>query len=138
MLLTATPLQNSLMELYGLVTFIDDKIFGSEESFRDQFVVRPDLMTAVQFNALKDRIRPICERTLRRQVREYVPFTSRFSITQDFTPRPEEQKLYKQVSEYLQKPDLFALPSSQRQLITLVLRKSWRRHPSPSAPRSAP
>src|SRR5271163_860426 len=36
-LLTATPLQNSLMELYGLVTFIDDKIFGSEESFRDQF-----------------------------------------------------------------------------------------------------
>jgi len=33
-LLTATPLQNSLMELYGLSTIIDDQIFGSPEAFR--------------------------------------------------------------------------------------------------------
>ena len=33
-LLTATPLQNSLLELYGLVSMIDDRVFGDSDSFR--------------------------------------------------------------------------------------------------------
>ena len=36
-LLTATLLQNSLMELYGLISFIDPHIFGDETTFRRQF-----------------------------------------------------------------------------------------------------
>ena len=32
-LLTATPLQNSLLELYGLVSIIDDHIFGKPKTF---------------------------------------------------------------------------------------------------------
>ena len=36
-LLTATPLQNSLMELYGLVSLIDDYAFGDAKSFRAQY-----------------------------------------------------------------------------------------------------
>ena len=31
-LLTATPLQNSLLELYGLVSMIDDRVFGDLDS----------------------------------------------------------------------------------------------------------
>lgn len=44
-LLTATPLQNSLLELYGLVSFIDDRVFGDLDSFRSQFETAdiPDL-----------------------------------------------------------------------------------------------
>jgi len=38
LLLTATPLQNSLMELYGLVSVIDEHVFGDSTSFREQFV----------------------------------------------------------------------------------------------------
>ncbi len=120
-LLTATPLQNSLLELYGLVSFVDDKIFGSEESFRDQFCKRTDGVGP--FAQLKARLAPVCHRTLRRQVTEYIRYPRRVSLTQDFTPTDEEQRLYQQVSDYLQKPDLHALPNSQRQLITLVLRK---------------
>ena len=37
LLLTATPLQNSLLELFGLVSFIDDHAFGDLKSFRDQY-----------------------------------------------------------------------------------------------------
>ena len=37
LLLTATPFQNSLMELYGLTSIIDDRLFGSEKSFRKQY-----------------------------------------------------------------------------------------------------
>src|SRR5688572_23196352 len=36
-LLTATPLQNSLQELYGLVSIIDDYTFGDIKSFRNQY-----------------------------------------------------------------------------------------------------
>lgn len=118
-LLTATPLQNSLMELYGLVTFIDPHVFGSEESFRAQFASP----AGGQYESLKARLAPICQRTLRRQVREYVPYTNRVSITQDFTPTDAEVNLYESVSAYLQRPELFALPAGQRKLITLILRK---------------
>ena len=37
LLLTATPLQNSLLELFGLVSFIDEYTFGDLKSFREQF-----------------------------------------------------------------------------------------------------
>lgn len=37
LLLTATPLQNSLMELYGLVSVIDEHHFGDAKSFRAQY-----------------------------------------------------------------------------------------------------
>ena len=120
LLLTATPLQNSLLELFGLVSFIDDHVFGDLKSFRDQFAnVSQDLV----FRALKARLKPICHRTLRRQVLPYVKFTRRFPMVQDFTPEESEDRLYTLVSEYLQRDNLHALPASQRALMTLVLRK---------------
>lgn len=122
-LLTATPFQNSLMELYGLVSFIDDHLFGNESSFRDQFARSAVEIGEDGFNDLRLRMRPVCQRTLRRQVSEYVRYTNRTSITQDFTPTDDEVELYNGVSEYLQRPDSFALPSSQRSLMTLILRK---------------
>jgi len=52
-----------------------------------------------------------------------VKFTNRHALVQEFVPTSEEQRLYDVVSEYLQQPTLYALPSSQRQLVTLILRK---------------
>jgi superfamily II DNA or RNA helicase len=121
-LLTATPLQNNLMELYGLTQFIDPLIFGDEASFRAQFGRGNDL-SEHQFRDLKARLRPVCHRTLRRQVTEYVPYTNRLAITQDFTPTESEQRLYDNISEYLRRDQLQALPTGQRQLMTMVLRK---------------
>ena len=122
-LLTATPLQNSLMELFGLVSFVDPHVFGSEDSFRELFAKRAGDMSEADFSRLKSRIQPICQRTLRRQVTEYIRYTNRVSLTQDFSPTDEEYRLYEAVSTYLQRADSFALPASQRTLMTLVLRK---------------
>jgi superfamily II DNA or RNA helicase len=119
-LLTATPLQNSLMELYGLVSLIDDYAFGDAKSFRAQYA---RLTGDALFNDLKARLSPICHRTLRRQVLEYIRYTNRIPITQEFRPTDDEQTLYDMVSEYLRRPSLQALPSSQRSLMTLILRK---------------
>ncbi len=120
LLLTATPLQNSLLELYGLVSFIDEHTFGDLKSFRDQFANLNDQRV---FETLKSRLKPVCHRTLRRQVTAYVPYTRRHSIVQTFTPQESEDQLYHLVSEYLQRENLQALPRSQRSLMTLVLRK---------------
>ncbi len=119
-LLTATPLQNSLLELYGLVSIIDEFTFGDLKSFRSQF---SRMNTPDDYRALRERIRPICQRTLRRQVLPYVSYTNRHALVQEFIPNDDEQRLYALVSEYLQSPRLYALPASQRQLMTLILRK---------------
>jgi len=120
LLLTATPLQNSLLELYGLVSFIDEHAFGDLKSFRNQF---SRLSSNESFDDLKQRLQPMCKRTLRRQVLEYIRFTERKAYTQEFIPSKEEEVLYDMVSGYLRRPNLQALPSSQRSLMTLVLRK---------------
>jgi len=119
-LLTATPLQNSLLELFGLVSIIDDYTFGDIKSFKSQFA---RLTNEDNFDDLKERLNPICKRTLRRQVQEYIKYTNRIPITQQYTPTHNEQELYNLITEYLRKPKLFALPASQRHLMTLILRK---------------
>lgn len=119
-LLTATPLQNSLLELYGLVSMIDDRVFGDIDSFRAQFV-NTDREQA--FGGLRQRLGSVCKRTLRRQVQQYVPYTARRAIVQEFTPSHEERELSGLVAEYLRRPNLNALPEGQRQLISLVLWK---------------
>jgi SNF2 family DNA or RNA helicase len=119
-LLTATPLQNSLLELYGLVSIIDDFAFGDLTSFRARFA---RLGNQTDFSELKERLKSVCKRTLRRQVLEYVSYTNRHALVQEFVPSPDEKKLYDLVSNYLQRPTLYALPAGQRQLMTLILRK---------------
>lgn len=119
LLLTATPLQNSLLELFGLVSFVDEQTFGDLKSFREQFM---HLNEDQVFNTLKARLKPVCHRTLRRQVQS-VPYTNRLPMVEQFTPKESEDKLYNLVSEYLRRENLQALPNSQRSLMTLVLRK---------------
>ena len=119
-LLTATPLQNSILELYGLVSIIDDYVFGDLKSFKTQF---GHMLDEEDYMELRERLQPICKRTLRRQVLEYIKYTKRIAILQEFFPSKDEQALYDLVSEYLARPKLYALPNSQRQLMTLILRK---------------
>ncbi|MGE4502109.1 MAG: SNF2-related protein [Thiomicrospira sp.] len=119
-LLTATPLQNSLLELYGLVSIIDETLFGDLDSFRIKYSRINDNLT---FADLKKRIQPVCKRTLRKDVQQYVSYTKRIPLVEEFTPSSDEQELYAWVSDYLRRPNLNALPSGQRQLISMVMWK---------------
>ncbi|MDO1510785.1 MULTISPECIES: SNF2-related protein [unclassified Neisseria] len=119
-LLTATPLQNSLLELYGLVSIIDRHVFGNLDSFRSQFGTKPSEQS---LQNLRQRLQAVCKRTLRRQVQAYVPYTTRLAIVQEFTPSDEEKALSALVADYLRRPNLQAMPQGQRQLISLVLWK---------------
>ncbi len=120
-LLTATPLQNSLMELYGLVSVLDEKHFGDANSFRAQYVTAPD--NRLLF--LRKRLEPISKRTLRRQVQQagLIRYTERTALTMEYSPSPAEAKLYADVSTYLQRKDTIAFGNKPNQLVTMVVRK---------------
>lgn len=118
LLLTATPLQNSLLELYGLSTLIDEHIFGDVNAFRSQYV-----SAGGDLDGLRQRLSGFCRRTLRNQVTEYIRYTERHAITQPFRPTDDEHQLYEAVSAFLLRSDSYAIPKRQRHLTELILRK---------------
>jgi ERCC4-related helicase len=118
LLLTATPLQNTLMELYGLSTLIDDQLFGDERSFRQSYIQGQGSVAE-----LKGRLKGFIHRTLRRDVLEYVRYTQRQTLTVPFTPTTQEEDLYNGISALLERDESYALPRNQRHLTGLILRK---------------
>jgi superfamily II DNA/RNA helicase len=125
LLLTATPLQNEMSELFGLMSLLDEAILGPEEAFRAHFPIDPEHggLTDQAQKEIRQRIAPAVQRTLRRQVREYVKYTNRRSVVEDFTPLAEEQGLYEDVSEYLRRNECAAIEPGKRTLLTMVYRK---------------
>lgn len=122
-LLTATPLQNSLMELYGLVSVIDDGFFGDEQGFRRMYGRVTDKLA---LQSLRRRLSPIYKRHLRHDIQQagHVSFTKRIAVTFDFQPHDREAKLYDGISEYLKRPDCIAFGSKPNQLVLMNARKT--------------
>lgn len=117
LLLTATPFQNSLMELYGLTSLIDQDIFGDAATFRSEYTrdgCLPDLKQVLSL---------FYKRTLRKDVTEYINYTKRLPLSQEFNTTDLEQKLYNDLSEFLRRDDLYAIPARQKMLTTMVIRK---------------
>lgn len=116
-LLTATPLQNSLTDLHGLVSFIDPRIFGNEKVFNKRYIEGQD------YSDLKRELAPVLYRTLRKDVAKYMNFKKRTCKTVDFTLSQDEIELYQRVNDFLKREILYSIPTSNRSLIILVIRK---------------
>lgn len=116
-LLTATPLQNSLSDLHGLISFIDPRIFGSEKVFNKRFIEGQD------YPELKRELIPVLYRTLRRDVGKYMDFKKRECRTIDFELSPDEVELYMRVNNFLKRDVLYSIPNANKGLIVLVIRK---------------
>ena len=117
LLLTATPFQNSLMELYGLTSIIDENIFGDAKSFRANYVYEEN------YSELQMRLSPYYKRTLRKDVVEYINYTKRLPLTQKFDSTDLEFELYTKVSEFLRSDNLYSIPVKQKMLTTMMVRK---------------
>ena len=116
-LLTATPLQNSLSDLHALISFIDPRIFGSEKVFNKHFVVGQD------YDELKREITPVLYRTLRKDVGKYMDFKKRKCLTVDFQLTSDEAELYNLVNAFLKRDILYSIPGTNNRLMLLVVRK---------------
>jgi len=117
LLLTATPIQNNIGDLYGLVSFIDPKIFVDEKIFNVYVATN-------EYGPIKDAIKPIVQRTLRRDVGKYLQFKKRTSRTFDFQLSKDEKILYDLVDKYLKQETCYGFPNANnRNLLLLVVRK---------------
>lgn len=121
LLLTATPLQNRLEEIYGLISIFDPEYFRSLDVFRERYVK----VGGTQFSPddLATRVGHLTKRTLRRDAEKYIRFTKRDPLTLQFQPSTAELELYDLVNSYLQREKLYAFSNSQRALSSQVIRK---------------
>ena len=115
LLLTATPMQNSIMDLYGLITFIDDAALGDADSFYKRYFRKPE-----NYSELTSTASRYCFRTLRSQVEHYVKIPHRIPVTADYPLSAEELQLADTVEEYLKKPDKLAFPKMEHYDLTLM------------------
>lgn len=121
-LLTATPLQNNLKELFGLISIIDDEFFSSVETFDEQYN-NISTRDKSKYGELKYRISHIAHRTLRSQVQEFVKYTKRIPIVQEFYPSSQEKDLYNALSNYIFREGTYGVPEQYRPLLSLLYRK---------------
>ena len=124
LLLTATPMQNSLAELWGLVQYVEPTgtLLGDINTFREVFCADDDrILVPGQEHELQRRLATVLQRTLRRQAQEFLerPFTQRRCRLYEYTMSDDERSLYDDVTEYLLQPTLAAFAGSQRRLLLI-------------------
>jgi SNF2 family DNA or RNA helicase len=124
LLLTATPIQNNLTELWGLVQYVEPTgtLLGNLRTFRDVFCEDDDrMLVAGQDDELRRRIETVVQRTLRRQAQEFLekPFVGRRAQMFEYSTSAEEKALYDDVTAWLLEPRLYAFRGSQRQLLLI-------------------
>jgi len=117
-LLTATPLQNTLLELYGLGWLIGDHIFGDKTAFQRQYC-----NAGGDLGALKNRLQHLSKRTLRKDC-PYINYTQRQAITHPFKQSAEEKALHRDVTDFMLREISFAFPVQHRHLIEIILFKT--------------
>lgn len=122
LLLTATPIQNTLTELWGLVQYVDPTgtLLGRITTFRELFCDQSDQKIAQpQAGELRRRLARVVQRTLRRQAQEFldVPFVARQARLIQYAMSAEEKALYEDVSAWLLRPDLIAFAGLNGRLL---------------------
>lgn len=98
-LLTATPVQNNLMELHNLLTLLKPGVLATEQQFRKNYVARGDSRMPKNREALKDLLREVMIRNTRSLVDVKLP--KRFATTITVQPSPHEKELYDRITRFV-------------------------------------
>ncbi len=99
LLLTATPVQNNLEELYNLVTLLEPGLLSTSRQFLRHFVDKRDKLTPRNVNELHNLLAEVMIRNRRSTVG--LQFTRRWAKTERIPLSPPEQSLYHDVTEFV-------------------------------------
>jgi SNF2 family DNA or RNA helicase len=96
LLLTATPVQNNLDELFNLVTLLEPGLLRTSRQFQKRFVDRRDKLTPKNVDELHELLSEVMIRNRRSTVG--LQFTRRWATTLSVPLSPEEAHLYRKVT----------------------------------------
>jgi SNF2 family DNA or RNA helicase len=99
LLLTATPVQNNLEELFNLVTLLEPGLLRTARQFQKEFVDRRDKLMPRNLDELHRLLAEVMVRNRRSTVG--LQFTRRWAYTERLTPSPGEHELYEGVAEFV-------------------------------------
>ncbi len=98
-LLSATPVQNNLIELYNLITLLRPGTLGTEMEFKKEYVKRGNLRAPNNPEKLRKLLRDVMVRNTRSLVDVRLP--RRFATTLYVEPLPIEKEVYRQASSFI-------------------------------------
>ncbi len=97
LLLTATPVENDLEELYNLVTLLKPGQLATPAAFKRQFVEKGDPFSPRNRERLRQLLAEVMVRNTRALAGREIDLPPRFAQTVVIEPSPEESALYQSV-----------------------------------------
>lgn len=120
LLLTATPFQNNLQELFGLMSLIDEEVFPDFAVFKEKYI-KEYVEHKEELNAI---VSSYAIRTLRKDVVKYINYTKRNVLLANYELLDSEKELYNRIENLIYSPKMYeAYDNGQIHLIILLLQK---------------
>ena len=116
-LLSATPIQNSILELYNMIEIIKTGFLGTWKNFSEQYTVdkKARVINPNSRHELQDLLQQVVIRTTRNEVRKYIEFTERVPKTHIMKPSHEESLLYEEATEFVR--ELWTIEKGRKNLM---------------------